>query len=132
MISMILIFFSGMFFAAQESLGVNFYSSIFYRFICCNHQNREQWWNASLSWRNKYKSGHIYMGRKSFSLFSIKFNTPSLFYSASDLFKWLHIILILLSIPLYSSITSIFYLDFFVLLLIWNSSFIFFKSIFVK
>jgi hypothetical protein len=74
----------------------------------------------------------VYRGRKSFRLFSVKFPIPSLFFSAFDLFNTIHIITMLLSISLYTTIVSPFYVDFIILLLIWNSSFIFFKSIFVK
>ncbi len=132
MISIILIAISGMCFAVADSLGVLFYDSIFYRIICWKSQHREQWWNSSISWKNKYRNGLVYRGRKSFRLFSVKFPIPSLFFSAFDLFNTIHIITMLLSISLYTTIVSPFYVDFIILLLIWNSSFIFFKSIFVK
>ena len=132
MISVILISISGLCFAITECLGILFYNSIFYRLICWKNEKREQWWNASISWKNKYKSGLIYKGRKSFSFFGVKFHTPSMFFSATDLFKTIHVILLILSISLYKQITNSFLLDFFILFLIWNSSMMFFRSIFVK
>lgn len=132
MISIILITISGLCYAIQESLGILFYDSIFYRIICWKNEGREQWWNGSISWKNKYKNGLIYRGRKCFSIIGVKFQIPSMFFSATDLFKTIHAILLLLSISLYDQITDSFLLDFFILFLIWNSSMMFFKSIFVK
>lgn len=132
MISIILISISGMCLAVVESLGVMFYDSIFYKLICWKKEYREQWWNSSISWKNKYRNGLVYRGRKYFKFFYLKITIPSLFFSATDLFKYLHLLLIIASISLHSQIVDSFYFDFFLLFLIWNSSFIFFKSIFVK
>lgn len=132
MISILLICISGICYAVTECLGIMFYESIFYRFICWKNEHREQWWNGSVSWKNKYKNGLMYRGRKYFSFFNIKVYVPSMFFSATELFKTLHVIFILFSISLYKQITNSFLLDFFILFLIWNSSMMFFRSIFVR
>lgn len=131
MIVSILIFLSGVFQAVIESLHIKFYQSIFYRVICYNNSKRENWWNAAYSWKNKYKNGMTYRGRKSLSIFMVKFPIPSLFYSATDLFRMLSYLCIIFSIPLYNQIFEVWYFDFYFFLFIWNSSRILFKSIFV-
>lgn len=131
MITVVLIFISGLSQAIIESIHIKFYQSIFYRFICWKHQNRERWWNAAVSWKNKYKNGATHSGRKSITIMYIKFPIPSLFYSATDLFRFISFLSLIISIPFYSSMFGYWHHDFMLFFFIWNSTRILFKSIFL-
>jgi len=57
-ISLLLIFLAGIFNACMDIIKIRWIWSIFY-----NVKN-EQWFNPSLSWRNKWKDGHPDKGEK--------------------------------------------------------------------
>jgi hypothetical protein len=87
------------------------------------------WWNAELSWTNKYIEGLPVFGRKHWKIFDIKIIIPVQLTDAWHFFKMLMIIFIVVSIMTYSGSMFnqnnfiIFCIDMLIYGCVWNCTF---------
>jgi len=88
----------------------------------------KQWWDPSVSWRNKYNLGKVYLGRRKFNGLII----PVFLTDAWHLFKQLMIVFIFLSIVTFENICVNDIFGFVVILLIYGFSWWAFFTLFYK
>jgi len=88
------------------------------------------WWNASVSWKNKYVDRDVSKGFKKWNILGIVINKPVQITDAWHFFKTLMIILLAFSVVFYVPIVTFFeykllniLLDVLLLGIVWNNTF---------
>jgi hypothetical protein len=125
MISIIFIIIAAICNAIMDVLSHQYDASIFTKY------NNPQYWDARISWRNKYNEGFPHLGRVKSKFLGIKFNKHVALTDAWHLFKTIMVISICLAIVNYQYINWIYsVVELCLLGITWNFVFVlFYKEI---